>query len=293
LLVALTFDERYAVAARNLLTSIARASRPRSPMNIVALLPQETNQQTIVELDAHARCCGLSLAVLTVDADFSGLPTPSYLSTAIYLRLLLPRLLPEEPQLLYLDVDAVVAGDLEDLASVDCGRAPLAAVRDLWHPILASALAQSDSSFTWARNDVPYFNSGIMVMNLEAWRDDRLGERAIDLLRGEGRHLTFADQDALNLLVGGRWLQLDPRWNVLPMQDYRAMGVDWPFGGGMSAAEIALLEREAFVLHFAGPHKPWRDDYPASPTRLRYRRLSSTNCDGGPGDPGTISPDHP
>lgn len=282
MVLALTFDDRYAVPARNLLTSIARASRPAGRLDILALLPADTRRRTIVELESHARDMSLSLTVLTVDAGLAGLPTPGYLSAATYLRLLLPRLLPDESRLLYLDVDLVVAGDLQELTSVDCGAAPLAAVRDLWHPMLASALAQSSSTFTWAAGDAPYFNSGVMVMNLEAWRDERLGERALDLLRGEGRLLRFPDQDALNLLAGGRWLPLDPRWNVLPMEDYRAMGVRWPFGGGMPASEIARLEREAFVLHFAGPHKPWHEDYPVTPTRHRYRRLSSSGGDGGP-----------
>ena len=51
-------------------------------------------------------------------------------------------------------------------------------------------------------------------------------------------------------------------------------------GGGTSETLRDLIgkrlvaeEDTAAVLHFAGPVKPWQDDYPPGPARDRYRRF--------------------
>ena len=51
-----------------------------------------------------------------------------------------------------------------------------------------------------------------MLINLELWRRDNIGEEAIDYVRS-GRHQYNLDQEAINAVMGTRIGVIDPLWN--------------------------------------------------------------------------------
>jgi lipopolysaccharide biosynthesis glycosyltransferase len=85
-----------------------------------------------------------------------------------------------------------------------------------------------------------YLNSGVMLMDLERWRDRCLMERALELAHGGGLRLRNWDQTLLNVIGVSEAVMLDARWNlqVLP----------W---------DPELRPSGAFVLHFLSAPKPW------------------------------------
>jgi lipopolysaccharide biosynthesis glycosyltransferase len=60
----------------------------------------------------------------------------------------------------------------------------------------------------------PYLNTGLMLMDLNRWRAEKLTERTLQYL--EKYELPCVDQDALNLALRGRFDQLHPRYNSMP-----------------------------------------------------------------------------
>jgi lipopolysaccharide biosynthesis glycosyltransferase len=60
----------------------------------------------------------------------------------------------------------------------------------------------------------PYLNTGLMLMDLDRWRADKLTERTLEYL--EKYELPCVDQDALNLALRGKFDRLHPRYNSMP-----------------------------------------------------------------------------
>jgi lipopolysaccharide biosynthesis glycosyltransferase len=202
------------------------------------------------------------------------LPVVEPYTHAVYNRLLLPDLLPEAQQIVYLDVDLVVRRDISELLDFDLGDAPVAAVRDAFMPTLRSAIPGCGPDPWNGVGDLPYFNSGVMVINADVWRKELIGPRAIEIIRTTKPTLKWLDQDALNILTGGRWVELDRRWNVFSITDQLRNSAPHRGAIGWSAREQGRLERESFVLHFVGPRKPWDEDYPETSNWKLYRRIT-------------------
>jgi lipopolysaccharide biosynthesis glycosyltransferase len=99
-----------------------------------------------------------------------------------------------------------------------------------------------------------YFNSGVLLMDLERWRSEGITEEVLAHAKRYRRHLRFPDQDALNSVLATRWLELEPRWNSV-------LNVVWGLRRGATPrarrAYDAVLERPA-ILHFLAGPKPWQ-----------------------------------
>ena len=126
-------------------------------------------------------------------------------SRAMYLRLLIPDLLPDDVErVLYVDSDVVVVRDLSPLWSVDFEQLAVYAVENFSHPTFATALPEAVSGIG-ASPETPYFNSGVLLMNLRVWREEGISEQVNAFLRDRPDLITWGDQDALNLAIAGRW----------------------------------------------------------------------------------------
>jgi len=178
-------------------------------------------------------------------------PDGARFTSTTYARLLIPELLPTRTRrAVYLDGDALVRDDLSPLFRVGLGGAPLAAVRDL-------AICSTNTEWSGVRGFVepkPYFNAGVLVIDVARWRAEGFGERALAFARSVTEPLPSADQDAMNG-VANNWHELDFRWNVqltMFLDDKpRTDLTDW------LSRNRAELYRDAAVLHFAGFPKPW------------------------------------
>lgn len=198
---------------------------------------------------------------LIADAQVAGLPSHPVFTPAMWHRILLPELLPEVDRVLYLDVDTVVVDELEPLWATELGERPVAAVTN----VLQHDHRDRPASIGLAGPEV-YFNSGVLLMNLERMRrdDTTAALRAVAIERGA--QLAWPDQDALNLVLGEGRLALHPRWNCMNSV-YAFDSSEQVFGRAPREQAIA---RPA-IRHFEGPgrNKPWHEDC-RQPLRERY-----------------------
>ena len=140
--------------------------------------------------------------------------TSGHVNRAAYLRLLIPELVPQAVhRVIYLDTDLVVLDDIQELWEMDLQGKPVGAVPDLG--ILASSRMRRQKEETLGIQEGKlYFNSGVMVMDLEAWREKQYGDQVIRCVEeGNFRH---HDQDGLNKVFQENWRPLPLRWNVIP-----------------------------------------------------------------------------
>ena len=204
-----------------------------------------------------------------IESPFRKVEVTSRLTEATLLRLMLPSLLPAIDRVVYLDCDIVVLNDIAALYDTDLVGQALAACLDysligihvennwrfvvgpvVWDP--ASYVTEVVGLTDWRT----YFNAGILVFDLAKWREANLAAAAISYLeRTAGRRL-LNDQDAINNVVDGAFVRLDPRWNV------NACRTEPEFlTAGRTLQEIGeLLRRDPWIMHYAGPDKPWDGD---------------------------------
>ncbi len=198
------------------------------------------------------------------------LPLSEHLLPVIYLRLVLPELLPAEVgRFIYLDVDLVVNGDLGELWDQPLGDNLVLAVQDFGFPYLDAEVAlenyEACKPHLWGVRGVEnwrelgldprakYFNAGIQVVDLAGWRREQVGERMIRCLHENREHAALADQYALNVVLAGRIGELDPRWNTtLALFMYPS-----PEESPWDAQTWERLTSDPQVVHFVGRWKPW------------------------------------
>lgn len=195
-----------------------------------------------------------------IPAPVTDLPLHGALSAAVYTRLLLAELMPTVENVLYLDSDVVVLSDLSPLLSTDVSGVGVAAVQDhFWRH------GPNDPDSTG------YFNSGVMLLNLEFWRRNSLQVRFESYVRNQ--FCRFWDQDALNYVCREAWLELDPRWNVFHFDE-----VGDPSWGSLAPRQTRLwwsyLQRSAWIMHYVTGVKPWLESYPPGRNYARFRSAS-------------------
>lgn len=219
-----------------------------------------SDQHRISSLLAHAHP-QVTTSWLDPDIDtIKGLRPPGeWHSRAAYLRLLIPELVPEVRKAIYLDSDMIVEGDLADLWATPLKGRPCAAVEDYYYPTVEAAMSK-----TYHLLEIPpetaYFNSGLLVINLEYWRTHGTHRKALSLLAERGELFAYGDQDALNAVSAGKWLRLDRRWNVqqLVIDDYNTYR-------NLGPEELAHLQQQVtrfpLIVHYTGRVKPWHYQY--------------------------------
>jgi lipopolysaccharide biosynthesis glycosyltransferase len=199
----------------------------------------------------------LHLRYVTPDASlFRDLKTPGHLTVMTYLRLTIPDLFPDQDRVLYIDTDLVVNTDLNRLWETPLGDHFALAVREMGLPTVSLGLPQTYQKLG-LDPETPYFNAGIMVMNLRRWRQEQIVPRVLTYTRENESSILCADQDGINAVIAGRWGEVDPRWNVQvgSIMNFRALA-ETPYKRQVEPLLPELL-KDPYVLHFIG-RKPWQ-----------------------------------
>jgi lipopolysaccharide biosynthesis glycosyltransferase len=177
------------------------------------------------------------------------LPAVDRFGRVVWLRFLLPELLGEVDRALYLDADTLVVAPLEELQRLDLRGSPVGAVRNVMVP------HEEERVRRLGLDPARFFNSGVLLLDLAALREEGLAACAADVATALAGRLRWPDQDVLNVLFADRWAPLHPRFNA------QNSLFEWPEAS--SAAHGREVRADAVarpaVLHFEGPHlcKPW------------------------------------
>lgn len=171
-----------------------------------------------------------------------------HMSPLIYARLLIPDLVSNTvARVLYLDSDIVVTDDISELWDTDMDSKSLCAVRDRIGTV-SSPGGLANFERLGIRPDTPYFNSGVLLIDLERWRSLSISARVFDYLRSNKSIIQMGDQDGLNAILHDDWLELAPRWNwqITPRPFRKHQG---------NVAKDQQSEKT--IIHFITAEKPW------------------------------------
>jgi lipopolysaccharide biosynthesis glycosyltransferase len=175
-------------------------------------------------------------------------PVSSHISLATYYRLLLPKILPTHVQLiLFLDCDIIIRGSVAKLwEEITENDSHLAAENPLISEDFKLRLGLSADS--------KYFNAGVMLVNLNYWREIDLTNKSIDFIAHNVDKITFWDQDVLNNILENKWKEISFLWNAQEIffhPDFDAKKI------GIAEDYYNEIKENPYILHFTGSNKPW------------------------------------
>jgi len=160
-------------------------------------------------------------------------------SKMTFARLMIPMTFPDiVSKVLYLDTDILVLDDLKPLWETNLDGAILGAVLDNLDPHFKSG----NPGYEEAPRVANYFNAGVMLIDLDRWRNEQVSEKALAYMKQHHR-TPFMDQDALNVVCDGQWKMLDRRWNYHNCWSTRL-------------SNFSPSNRPA-IVHFVSIMKPW------------------------------------
>ena len=138
----------------------------------------------------------------------------SSLPKNVYARLFIPSFIRKEvTQVIYLDVDMIINEDVSKLWNINFGTNIVAAVQDQFVKIVSRWGGVSNYEEFQISPDNKYFNSGLMIINLEKWRNAEVTDKVIRCIHENREHTKFPDQYGLNAILFNEWFELDPLWN--------------------------------------------------------------------------------
>jgi len=266
LIIACAADERYviplAVMIKSLLTNL-RAQHTVS-LFIVDAGISPIDKKRLVSSWASDH---LSIHwVLPKESLFSEMPLWGRMNASTYHRLLMSDLLPRSlHKAVWLDCDLIVKGNLAELWDINVGDRAVLAVQDMVVPYVSSRYGIACYRELGIARDAKYFNAGVMVVNLDWWRQNDVAGSALAYLRNYQKTLFFWDQEALNAVLADKWAELDPRWNAIAGVSGR------PFftAAHLDSITYQRVVSDPWIVHFAGTWKPWIY-YNQNPLRALY-----------------------
>lgn len=161
----------------------------------------------------------------------------THYSKMSYIRCFFSKYLKED-KVLYLDVDALVVGNIEELWNMDLEENYIAGVHEdgEWEGYLQVKGL-----------DKTYINSGVMIMDLKAIREQKLDDKMINLLNA--RKFAFPDQDVINITLKDKIKHISNKYN---------------------STEITGFRDDAKIIHYIRERKGWIKESPRSNIWFQY-----------------------
>jgi lipopolysaccharide biosynthesis glycosyltransferase len=189
---------------------------------------------------------------------FQNFAIDGHLSHATYVKLAIPSLLASESKVLYLDADLIVTAPLQNIWNTDITNKPLAGVVNPLCDRNAAIFMDAESQ---------YFNAGVMLLNLDYFREFNLAEKAYDFMVNHKKRAVFHDQDALNHAVNGNWVELGFEFNFQTF----FLRMFHRFSTQMKT-KILTSAKYPVIIHFSSGMKPWEqfDPHPLKKEFLKF-----------------------
>jgi len=249
--ILMAFDEEYVAPLSVTVASLLESLRPGTGLDLYLMssgLTPKTRGNLERAWDNRVRLHWASLDNRKLES-LRGYGYPS--SPAANFRLLLGSSLPDDvSKVIYLDADLLIRRDICGLWEQDMQDNIVLAVQDSYIQRLPAPLLPARER---AKGERPYFNSGVMVVDLRAWRAAGIEQCCLAAAGRLPRRTKYLDQHVLNACLAGRWGWLTPVWNK---QFFVDVFPDWrcsPY----REEEFQEARRNPAIIHFCSRTKPW------------------------------------
>lgn len=189
-------------------------------------------------------------ALYEIELDDAFLPEAKvghHFSIEMYYRIFASEFLPTDiNRILWLDADIIINNSLCEFYFQDFhGKSMVVCAhreRNKGNPIISLEAKER----LRLMGDEPYFNSGVILMNLEKIRREFNRDAVSNLILQMEDILNYPDQDILNILYRN-----DVLWADYTKYNFQ-IHYDWKMEN-----EKEHIQKNVVIIHYAGPAKPW------------------------------------
>ncbi|MFR0922264.1 MAG: glycosyltransferase family 8 protein [Clostridia bacterium] len=175
-------------------------------------------------------------------------------NSIVLARLVIDKLLPETiDKILYLDGDTIVRGNLSELWNTDISEYILAASIE--------PTVDRERKKQLGLEKLPYYNAGILLINLKKWREEKAGKIILDYYKANDGKLFANDQDAINGSLAGKIYTLLPKYNfynIFYQYPYNFLAKLMKPVEYISKENFKQCVKNPIIIHYLGEERPWR-----------------------------------
>lgn len=169
-------------------------------------------------------------------------------------RILWDRFLPEEVnRIIYLDGDTIINGNLTDLWNTDLNNCILGGCIE--------ATVDYKRRKELGMENIPYINSGVLLIDRNAWRINKAEQRILDFYKENDGRLFAPDQDAINGALKGEIYYLEPKYNFYNIYWFYPYKFLKKLMKGTTYYSLNTYQDSLdhpTIIHYLGEERPWR-----------------------------------
>ena len=243
--IILAADDNYAIPCFVTIASILSNNNPNDyAIHILTEGFNEPNMDTFQQLKTQFK--GSTIETTRIDSSIlkDAIVSERFPISAVF-RFLVPQIFSFD-KALYLDCDIIVTADISALWNIDMTNTACCMVED--QACEDITLHNRIQVFT------PYYNSGVLLMNLDYWRENSIDKLLLEYMRDYPERCLYPDQDAINAKLAENIKPLDYCYNVQerwyePKKFWLMHYNKWE--------TIDKAKANPKILHYTGRNKPW------------------------------------
>lgn len=266
--IASAVNKNYLPHAATLFASLIESNSSEA-LHLYLFCDQDISEEDKHSLRSFVASSGNSIEFLDISRQQipKDVPISKRFSAAAWFRVLLPELLPHRAKVIYLDVDVLVLRSIRNLWETDLHQKPIGAVVNPLYPLMSLEPILK----LGLESPSQYFNSGVLLMDLEQLRSIKLSQSVFSLAASDPTITRYADQEPLNAALVGKVEFLSPKWNA--QNSFFDLKKSQLLKQGLLSKDIDLALHSPAIIHFSGPWKPWHQccDHPHTSLYSRFR----------------------
>lgn len=261
--IVLICDENYVMPTEIMILSIRESAQKYGGYFVISVCSWELSKVSIKQLESYTDS-NVEINVVLIDSTryrerLQKINQNSHVTPTALIKFEIANLFKEDAQILYLDSDMIVKGNLNELFNISLGSALVAASYEFWKYLLKKYQYIGDDT-------VPdfYFNSGVMLINCDVFRKENISEKLWKTkferfnanMNGK---FALMDQDVFNEVCKDRTIELPIRFNcnVRFTHDVSVDDINRVYHTNYNYVE--QIKDDAIILHYVGKEdKPWK-----------------------------------
>lgn len=251
--ILVTINKKYKEKLNILLNSI-KYSNPNEKFDIY-ILHKNLGKQDIETIKMGLDKERFSINAIKIPkSEIDSLPVyQKRYPVEIYFRIFATKYLPENlDRILYLDSDTLVINPLNELYEMDFdGNYFIASthIRKMLHKFHEIRLD--------IKEDEPYINTGVLLMNLKELRKVPVKEDVIKFVEENEKLLMLPDQDIISALYGNKIKLVDGLKYNLGERAWKLYNLSNP----KEKITLKWICKNTVIIHYYGKNKPWNKEY--------------------------------
>lgn len=259
--ICFSANDKYVPLLGVTLASIVEHSNPEKNYDVVVLMTSISDENQVKLRTIITNHPNFSLRFINVGPYVFGYsfyiesdPTNTKFTDEIYYRVLVPALMPDYDNVIFLDADLVVLDDIAKLLEEDYSDVLVGAVRD--YEGISNCYSKNYEKTKYRitelgiKNFDNYFLSGVLVMNNKKFNEQFDVKDLLNL--AISKNWKQFDQDLFNYICGDNVKIVDAKWNF--MEDIYGSYQSLP---KKLFDEFLKSEKAPKIIHYSGSRKPW------------------------------------